>query len=151
MAKAPSGQSLIDPPETALGFLLNQAGAIVRDRTAAALAPLDLHPRVFGVLLLIGHEPGVTQTEASQRLRIDRTTMSQLVNDLSDRKLIKQAVSPDDRRNRRLHLTAQGTRTLRRAAALAEEVERDVTAGLSRADSAALKSTLAQLLQTLSG
>lgn len=139
----------IDSPETALGFLLSQAGAIVRNRTAAALAPLDLHPRVFGVLLLIGHQPGVTQTEASQRLRIDRTTMSQLVNDLSDRKLIKQAVSPDDRRNRRLELTAQGGRTLRRAVDAAERVEQEVTAGLSRDDSTALKSTLAELLRSL--
>lgn len=149
MATAHPADPVIDRPETALGFLLNQAAVIVRDRTAAALAPLNLHPRVFGVLLLIGHQPGITQTEASQRLRIDRTTMSQLVTDLSDRKLIKQAVSPDDRRNRRLQLTAQGSRTLRRAAALAEQVEHDVTAGLSRADNAALKSTLAQLLRSL--
>ena len=47
MATAHPADPVIDRPETALGFLLNQAAVIVRDRTAAALAPLNLHPRVF--------------------------------------------------------------------------------------------------------
>ncbi len=142
-----SADDRMDRPEAALGFLLNQAAGVVRERTAAALAPVDLHPREFGILLAISHRPGISQIETSQQLRIDRTTMSQLVNSLTERKLVKRAVSCDDRRNHRLDLTSQGARVLRRATSLAERVERDLTQPLTVRQRAALKSSLLALLE----
>lgn len=129
-----------------MGFLLNQAAGIVRDRTAEALAHLDIHPRVLGILLAIHDHSGITQTEAGRRLRIDRTTISQLVNELVERKLVKRVVAADDRRNQQLTLTAQGARTLHRAAAAATTVEDAAMAGLTESQRAALKTALLTLL-----
>lgn len=131
-----------------MGFLLNQAAGVVRERTAAALAPLDIHPRVLGILLAIQGHSGITQTEAGRTLRIDRTTMSQLVNELVERKLVNRVVATDDRRNQQLTLTAQGARTLHRAAAVATAVEDDVMAGLTASERAALKTALVVVLAT---
>lgn len=141
-------RGLLNRPEAALGFLLNQAAGVVRERTAAALAPLDIHPRVLGILLAIQGHSGITQTEAGRTLRIDRTTMSQLVNELVERKLVNRVVATDDRRNQQLTLTAQGARTLHRAAAVATAVEDDVMAGLTASERAALKTALVVVLAT---
>ncbi len=140
--------SAVAAPESVLGFLLNQAAGVVRERTAAALAPLGITPRSLGVLLALHERPGVSQTELRARLRIDRTTTSQLIDDLTKRRLIKRAVAPGDRRNHQLNLTAGGVRTLRLGSEVAHRVESEFTSGLSDDHLAAFKATLAQLLES---
>jgi DNA-binding MarR family transcriptional regulator len=105
-----------------------------------------MSPRTFGALLAITERPGISQTELSRRLRIDRTTMSQLVDDLTHRKLIKRTVDPDDRRNHQLTMTSSGSRTLSRAVTAAADVERQLTAQLPAGRLAAVKEGLRQLL-----
>ena len=67
-----------DLPELAgrrLTYLLKHADRRLADLHAEALAPLDLHVRELGVLLVIDRsEPG-SQQEIAERMGVDRTTM----------------------------------------------------------------------------
>ena len=134
-------------PEWSLGFLLSQLAGTVRERTATALAPLGIAPRDLGLLLGLSETPGVSQSELALRLRVDRTTMSQLVDTLTQAKLITRRVSPQDRRSHRLALTTAGSELLQRAAHLAADVENDITAGMTTQQVDELKRALAELME----
>ncbi|WP_284225967.1 helix-turn-helix domain-containing protein [Mycobacterium antarcticum] len=77
-----------------------------------------------------------------------RTTTSQLIDELTKRRLIKRAVAAGDRRNHALDLTAGVVRTLHLANEVAHRVEGDLAAGLSDDQLATLKVTLARLLES---
>jgi DNA-binding MarR family transcriptional regulator len=132
--------------ETFLGFLLNQLGGIVRDRTARVLKPLGMSPRSFGLLLALADEPGASQTALSRRLAVDRTTMSQLVDELTRAGLVRRSVAAEDRRTHQLALTAKGARTLDRAIVLVRDVENAVGGDIGEKQMAALKQHLVDVL-----
>ncbi len=141
----------LDSPETALGFLLNQLGGLVHHHTARVLQPLGMSPRSFGLLLAVNDEPGASQIALSRRLAVDRTTMSQLVDELTRAGLIKRSVAAEDRRSHKLALTAKGVKTLDRAVLLASDVERAVARDIGDRKLAALKRSLLELLISARG
>ncbi len=134
-------------PEALLGFLLNQLGGVVGERTTGVLKPLGLSPRSLGLLLALGEQPGASQTELGRRLRIDRTTMSQLVDDLTRAKLVSRTSMPVDRRTNQIALTPKGSKALRQGSARAREIEAALTAEMDSSQLALLKATLLALLQ----
>jgi DNA-binding MarR family transcriptional regulator len=135
-------------PETFLGFLLNQIGGILHDRTAQVLKPLGMSPRSFGLLVALADEPGASQTALSRRLAVDRTTMSQLVDELTRARLIRRSVAAEDRRTHQLALTAKGARTLDRATVLVRDVEKAVCGDIGEKQMAALKQHLQDVLSS---
>jgi DNA-binding MarR family transcriptional regulator len=141
----------IGSPETFLGFLLNQLGGIVQSRTALALKPLGMSPRSFGFLLALADEPGASQTALGRRLAVDRTTMSQLVDELTQAGHVRRSVVAADRRTHQLALTAKGTRTLERAVVVARDVERAVRGDIGEKQLATLRAGLLDLLSSARG
>lgn len=141
----------LGPPESMLGFLLNQLAGAMRAETADALSPLGVTPRGLGLLLAVHEQPGISQTALRARLRIDRTTMSQLVDDLTEAGLLNRGVAAGDRRSSHLELTAAGLRTLHRGHAVAVEVERTFTADVEAGLLADVKKTLASILARTPG
>lgn len=145
-----SGESGVgDPesPEALLGFLLNQLGGVVRERTARELQPLGMSPRTLGLFLALAKQPGASQTELGRRLRIDRTTMSQLIDDLTRAKLVSRTSLANDRRSNQLALTAKGSKALQQGSARARAVEDAITAEMDPSRLAALKIGLLELLE----
>src|SRR5437667_9989917 len=99
------------PPEKLAqhtGFLLTWAGHRQGRRMIAALEPLGLHPRHFGVLNLIDAEPGVTQQELVTGSSIDPSSMVAVVDELEEAGLAERRSHPTDRRKRAVYLTARG-------------------------------------------
>lgn len=149
-ATTDSGESGVGdpgPPEAVLGFLLNQLGVVIGERTARELAPLGMSPRTLGLLLALAEQPGASQTELGRRLRIDRTTMSQLVDDLTRAKLVSRTSLAYDRRSNQLALTAKGSKALQQGSARARKVEDAITEEMDPSRLSALKIALLELLE----
>jgi DNA-binding MarR family transcriptional regulator len=125
------------------GFLLAQLGAHRHRRFAERLAPLDLHPRHFGMLSHLAANEGQSQQALSAALGIHRSAMVALVDDLEHRGLAERRRDPGDRRAYALHLTTRGRRLLAKLQRVAEEDE----AELLRALGASERSRLISLLQ----
>lgn len=136
-----------DSPEVLLGFLLNQLGALVRTRTAQVLEPLGMSPRTLGILLALAEQPGASQTELCRRLRLDRTTMSQLIDDLTRAKLVRRTSPAHDRRSNQLAMTAKGSKALQQGYGRARQVEDAITEEMDPVRLAALKASLLELLE----
>jgi MarR family transcriptional regulator, lower aerobic nicotinate degradation pathway regulator len=107
-----------------LGAVLAWAAENAQEVANRAVEPLGLTVKHFGVMTFLRHEtePGgeggsLSQQAIGERLRIDRTTMVSLIDDLERAGYVKRERNPDDRRAYVIKLTTAG----RKAQARAEE------------------------------
>lgn len=125
------------------GFLLVQLGTHRHRRFAERLAPLDLHPRHFGMLSHIAAAEGLSQQALSIALGIHRSAVVALVDDLERRGLAERRRDPRDRRAYTLYLTPDGRELLAELRGAADEDEAELLSALDAAE----RSQLITLLQ----
>lgn len=92
----------------ALGSLLSRLAHVIRLRTAEALADVDLDPRTAGVLLALREDGPSNLTSLGRATRIDRTTIGERVDALTERGLLERTRSDADRRVVLVSLTDAG-------------------------------------------
>ena len=91
-----------------VGFHLRMAQVASFQAFARAAHAVDLSPGRFAVLVLIGENPGISQTELSRANGSDKSTLTPVLEDLVRRGLVDRARTPRDRRTYRLALTPAG-------------------------------------------
>ena len=126
-------------------FLLVQLGTHRHRRFAARLAPLDLHPRHFGMLSQLAAHEGRSQQALSVALGIHRSAVVAVVDDLEQRALAERRRDAADRRAYTLHLTPAGRALLVELERAADEDEAELLAALDASE----RSQLIGLLQRL--
>ncbi len=147
-----SGRALAAPgvelPESLTvwtGFLLHKAAQRVHDRVEERLEPLGLRPRHVGVMRVLAAEGPHSQHALCERLRIDRTTMVSVVDDLERLGLAERQDDPADRRAYRVQLTRYGEERLAEACAVVNEAEEQLLAPLSPEERVALRTLLCRI------
>jgi DNA-binding MarR family transcriptional regulator len=98
-----------------LGYVLKRAQLKIFDDFLRCMAPLQLTPAQFSVLLLLDRNPGRNQTEIATTLGIQRPNFVAMLDGLESRDLLTRMRSPSDRRSHVLMLTDKGRATIARA------------------------------------
>ncbi len=98
-----------------LGYSLKRAQLRVFDDFLRCVAPLQLTPAQFSVLLLLEKNPGRNQTEIANTLGILRPNFVAMLDSLESRDLCARIRSTNDRRSHILVLTDKGRAVLARA------------------------------------
>jgi DNA-binding MarR family transcriptional regulator len=117
-----------------VGFLLAMAKGGAEAICMAALQPLGLHVRQYGLLLVLATEGPLSQGELAEWVRTDRSTMVDLVDDLEERGYVKRERNPDDRRAYLLQLTTEGRRALTRGSGLMRRAESQLMRSLEEGE-----------------
>ncbi len=130
------------PPCTAALFA--HIARSMRVRSEVALAPLGLRPRHFVALTLLRERGAVSQQALAGALRIDRTNLVGLLNELEDDRLIARRRVPEDRRRHIVDLTDKGARKLVAAEAAVAVAEDEVLSALTQDQRATLSDLLRQ-------
>lgn len=112
------------------GFLLSILGRVSRDATERALAPLEIKPYHYGVLVVLTDEGPAPQQVVGETLGIDKSSMVVVVDHLEGLGLVERHRNPENRRAYKLTLTEAGRRLLSEADSLVEQVEEAVLAPL---------------------
>jgi DNA-binding MarR family transcriptional regulator len=129
-----------------LGYALKRAQLKVFEDFLRCMAPLQLTPAQFSVLLLLDNNPGRNQTEIAATLGILRPNFVAMLDTLESRDLLTRMRSPSDRRSHVLLLTDKGRSTLARARKLvATRHEARLVELLGPGDQAALLAMLAKI------
>jgi len=134
-----------DGLDTDLGWTL---GVVFRAYVKAVdevLSHLPGGPRGYQVLAAAAQETTAGQGALAQRLGIDRTVMTYLIDDLERAGLVERRLDPDDRRNKRIVATALGRERSEAARSRLKAVEDHVLAALEPGD----RSTFRGFLQRL--
>jgi DNA-binding MarR family transcriptional regulator len=129
-----------------LGYSLKRAQLKVFEDFLRCVAPLQLTPAQFSVLLLLEKNPGRNQTEIASTLGILRPNFVAMLDGLESRDLCTRIRSTNDRRSHILVLTEKGRTVLARAKKLvAAKHEARLNELLGPANRAALLSMLAKI------
>lgn len=134
---------VIDPLRDLPGYLLRRASVDLMVTLSARLATLDLRPAEATVLMVIGANPGVTQSEIGRLLDIATANMTPLAARLAARELIvRERV---DGRSHGLKLSESGRRLTQRARGIVEAFETDLLERIPTSQRAAFVSALRAL------
>lgn len=128
-----------------LGYLLAMSGRQAMAAFAEQVAAAGLHPREFALLRAVAADDPPSQRDVADRLGLPPSRVVGLVDQLVERGLVERAVDPTDRRTRRIALTSQGSRALRRAQARADQMQEAMVQDLSPAELATTRRALQQI------
>ncbi|MFL6163361.1 MAG: MarR family winged helix-turn-helix transcriptional regulator [Jatrophihabitantaceae bacterium] len=126
-------------------FLLRKAAQRVTTMAEEMLHPHGLTMRHFGVLSAIEAEPGQNQRGVGERLRIDRTTVVALTDDLESAGLLERRRG-SDRRMFALYLTEAGKERLVELKDLTTAVHEQFLTNLSEDERETLRDLLVKVL-----
>jgi DNA-binding MarR family transcriptional regulator len=129
--------------ESDLGWALGTVTRSYLRIAAEAVADVPGGPRGYQVLTSAARGDAGTQLAMAQRLGLDRTVMTYLLDDLEKAGLVERKPDPADRRARRVVLTEQGTARLCDVERRLRRVEEHVLGPLDPAE----RDTLRTLLQ----
>ena len=133
-----------------LGYSLKRAQLKVFEDFLRSVAPLQLTPAQFSVLLLLDKNPGRNQTEIANTLGILRPNFVAMLDGLESRELCARIRSANDRRSHIVVLTDKGRAVLARAKKLiAAKHEARLNEVLGPANRAALLEMLATIAREL--
>lgn len=127
-------------------YLLRKAGQEIAELAEVALSPLGITLRQFGVLNVVEAEPGLNQRSIGARVRIDRTTIVNLIDDLEETDLVVRERGAD-RRTFALYLSRRGTQVLAQARVRMQQVHETFLEPLSPQERDVLHSLLLRLLR----
>ena len=127
-----------------IGFLLARGHIDCLAMAVQVLEP-GLGGKHFGCMATIANEGPLSQHELGDRLRVDRTTIVALVDELERRNLVARRRNPEDRRAYALEATAAGRRWVKRTSAALAKAEARLLEGLEPDE----REELIRLLQKL--
>jgi DNA-binding MarR family transcriptional regulator len=141
----------LGPLENWVGFHLRLAQNASFQAFSREASDIDLSPGRFATLMLIGRNPGISQTALSRANARDKSSLTPVLEDLEKRKLIRRERPKNDRRSYRLLLTPSGERLLLELTACAEQHDRNLDAIIGPRDRARFLKILKKLTVRLAG
>ena len=131
-----------------IGFNLRMAQAAAFQAFSRLAKEIGTRPGRFATLMLIGRNPGISQTALSRANGRDKSSLTPVLNDLARRGLVIRRRTRADQRTYRLSLTPVGRRVLAELTRCAREHERKldqiIGAGEQKAFVRALKRIIAE-------
>ena len=138
-------KSIVNPLDDMVGYQLRRASVAMFDDLATVLADLELRPTGASILLLVGANPGITQSAIGRILEIERANMAPQAAMLTKRDFVARFAS--DGRSQGLRLTALGKTIVTKVRARIAAHEQRFIAEFSEAEKAALLRALKSVWQ----
>jgi len=91
-----------------LGFLVRLLDTRVHLLYEQLTGQNDITPRQFGVLLTLHQQGTLTLTELAKHIRVDRSTLGEMINRMAERSLITKRNNGSDRRSAEVLLAPAG-------------------------------------------
>lgn len=133
---------------------MSHIGYLLADNSRLARRAFDERVRADGVtgpqarlLLMLERNPGENQGHYADLLDVEPITLCRMVDRLEDAGLVERRPDPDDRRARRLHLTAKSREKLARLRERLDAMVEEILTGLSLAE----REEFARLLTAVRG
>lgn len=128
-----------------LGYLLRQAQTAHRQAMEHALTPLGLTPPQFTVLTMLVAYPGASGADLARLSLLTPQTVSVIVANLERMGALVRTPHAVHGRVLQIDVSAKGKQLLTRCRTAVGAIEREMAAGLSAADEAAVRRWLVRL------
>ena len=145
--KAPRKKSRL---ATGAGYLVRDAHKAFSRRLASEISQYDISFKHYYYLLALFEEDRVTQVELSERVGMNRATVTSVVDTMEAQGLVKRVRDPEDRRKINVVLTPKGTRLRRPLLDSIGEVQRTALKGIAARDLDHFFATIERIIENLS-
>jgi DNA-binding MarR family transcriptional regulator len=115
-----------------VGYFLRRLQVAIFKDFIHTLAPLDVRPAQYSVLVLIAANPGRSQAAIGKALNIERARLARMLHELERRQWIERRLSSGDGRSHSLFMTAAGKEAMVRIESLALAHERQMVKFIGR-------------------
>jgi len=129
------------------GYCLKNAYHSFLDHVEADLAEFKLKVPEFSILAVVQINPGITQTKLIDNLYVTRSTASELIEKLVQRKLLQRKAI--NRKSHGLLISDKGEELFERAFKRAKEKELELNRNFTDKEVKQLKSLLLKLVENL--
>jgi len=126
-------------------FLLGRLGYSVKMEAMDAFEAAGFNPYSYSVLALLEEGARETQATIADSLRIDRSQLVGILDELEEQGMIERRRDPNDRRRHLVNLTTAGRRQLAGFRKLVKRIEDEVLAPLDEQERAALHGLLLRI------
>ncbi|WP_196242163.1 MarR family winged helix-turn-helix transcriptional regulator [Azospirillum oleiclasticum] len=133
-----NGRLALGPLPELVGYNLRKAQVALFQNFQSAVAPHDITPGQFGVLIMIKENEGLSQSDLGSAVGIDRSTMVAVIDRLESRGLVVRAPSPNDRRSYALRLSPEGQRLMEELIPRVKAHDQSMVKDLSKEEQAQL-------------
>ena len=116
-----AGQLQLAELEGHVGYFVRRLQVAIFKSFIATLAPMNVRPAQYSVLVLIAANPGSSQAQIGQALNIERARLARMLHELEGRSWVERRAR--DGRSHALHLTAAGQKAFKTINALASRHE----------------------------
>ena len=120
--------------ERNFGFLVNDVARLLRTTFDRRVRALGLTRSQWWVLTHLFRQDGITQSDLAEILDIEKATLGRLLDRMEAKNLVRRQIDDNDRRAKRVYLTAEVEPSVQTMRAIAAEMRRDALSGLSRSD-----------------
>lgn len=146
MATAQSGD---EQWEMGFGYLLRRSHRLFAKELAKRLAEHEMPVAQFQILRVLWKHDGLSQTELSEHIEVERSALTGVFDDLERRGIVRRKRSTSDRRRHTVHLTKYGRSLHEPLMAAALSVNDTATRGVKRAEVAKAVAMIEALIDNL--
>lgn len=132
-----------------VGFRLRRVQNQLSRKFGAATADMGLRSGLFSSLAIVAANPGISQSELSGEVGLDKSVTVTIVDELEKYGWAERRRSPEDRRRHALFVTPEGNQQLDRLFARMEEVEGAVLHQLTEAEHQTLNDLLDRMYEAV--
>ena len=132
------------------GFLLTDSARLLRKLIDRRLQPLGLSRAQWSVLAILSNHEGVSQSQISHELEIEKSTAGRLIDQVEKSGWIERHPIPGDRRLWSIHLTDRARQLLVEVESVILHAREEMLRGLSGEQHQALTDLLQTVKSNLS-
>ena len=132
-----------------VGYLARHAHRAFAKALAGELAPHGILGAQWSVLRVLWEHEGLSQVDLAERMRVEKASLTSVLDGMERRKLIARRRNGEDRRRVNINLTAYGRSLKARLLPYGATINRKATRGLSAGEIVQLRGLLARVIRNL--
>jgi DNA-binding MarR family transcriptional regulator len=137
--------------DPSLGYVIRYAHRAFVKALAQQLEPHGIPPGEWSALRMLWMQEGLTQVELAERMRVEKASLTGVLNSLESKGLVTRARNLHDRRKINLALTPAGRRLETTLLACAHAVNARATANIAPAQVGEVRALLNAFIANLEG
>jgi DNA-binding MarR family transcriptional regulator len=134
-------------PRSSLGALIGRARITLYERLDRALAPFGLSTPQYIVIVLLANGIASKPSDICRTVAHDPGAMTRVLDRLEEKKLLRRAPDPTDRRALKLELTPEGYALYPKVIAVAVDMINELLQGFSKNEVRQMENFLKRILE----